>query len=122
MSSIFAEEKIKRFRSFQPARFRYLLRLTMEILPAWDGTVSRDVEVVLSDALLPESRRLKLKFINSSDVKIGSLWCLGGCVIEIRDISDRQLESTTYSVADVEEHDFSLNCQDFEFEVTNQPA
>jgi hypothetical protein len=118
MSSIAAGDKIKRFISVQPARFKYLVRLSVEKLPAWDGIVACGVEVVLTDDLTPESGRLKLKFMQSTDVKIGNLNVTFRCLIVIRDISDRQLERTTYHVVEEEAGAFSLNCQDFEFEVT----
>jgi hypothetical protein len=122
MNSSAAGEKIRNFLSLyhDGTRFRYLVRLGVEKRPAWDGTVSCDVDVELANELVPESGRLKLRFMNSTDVRVGNLnLTFVGWRIMIRDISDRQLEHTTYLVAEEEQKCLLLNCEDFEFEAAN---
>lgn len=116
MSSSLAGDKIARFLSLQPSRFKHLERLRAEKHLDEDGKVSCDVEVLLSNEFTTQSRRLRLKFIRSTDVKFGDFNVTFACMVVIRDISDRQLEDLTYRASEEEVGYFSLNCQDFEFE------
>jgi len=117
MSQTVAGDKINRFLSIRPVRFGYIARFVVEKLPKWDGMVSCIVEVTLNSKVDPDSPQLKLKFFHATEVKIDDLNATVHCVVAIRDISDRGLEDTTYRVVDEESRCFSLNCQDFEFEV-----
>jgi hypothetical protein len=117
MSIISNGAKLQSFLLLRPSRFKYLVRCVVEKLPQWYGTASCDVEVVLNDEFTPESSQLKLKFIHSTDVEIGNLNGTVRCVVVVRDISDRGLEGVTFRIIEEEAKCFSLNCQDFEFEV-----
>jgi hypothetical protein len=117
MSQTVARDKVNRFLSVRPVRFGYIVRFAIEKSFKWDSTASCIVEVTLSSKVEPDSPQLKLKFLRATEVKIGDLNATVGCVVAIQDISDRGLEGITYRVVDEEAQCFSLNCQDFEFEV-----
>jgi hypothetical protein len=118
MSQTVARGKIERFFSVRPLRFGYIVRFAVEKSFKWDNPAYCIVEVILNSKYEPDSPQLRLKFLHATEVKIGDLNATVGCVLAIQDISDRGLESTTYCVGDEEYRCFSLNCQDFEFEVS----
>ncbi len=122
MSSSHSGDKVRSFLSLYDngTKFPYLVRLGVEKRAAKDGTVMCDVAVELTNDLIPEGARLKLRFMNSTEVRIGDLnLTFVGWRVMIRDISDSQLEHTTYRVLEEEEKCLSLNCEDFAFEATN---
>jgi len=117
MSQTAIGDKVNRFLSVRPVRFGYIVRFAVEKSPKWDSSASCTIEATLNSKVEPDSPQLKLKFLHATEVKIGDLNASVGCVVVIQDISDRGLEDTTYRVVDEESRCFSLNCQDFEFEV-----
>jgi len=59
---------------------------------------------------------LLIKFINIKDLKIGDLNNVFNLLINIKDISDRQMERIKYKVTEDEYDSFSFYCEAFEKE------
>ncbi|WP_089409466.1 hypothetical protein [Granulicella rosea] len=108
--------KLEGFSSLPITRFCYLKNLVIE-KDFQPGRFTCDVELLLAEDTLPESPRLRLKFIKAADIRIGDLNALFALFMSIRDVADRQLEDITYRVVEEEHSSISLYCRDFEYEV-----
>ena len=117
MSQAFAGDKVSSFNSVLPGRFGYVVRFAIDRFPTWEDAPSCIVEVILASKFEPDSPQLKLRFFQATEMKIDDLNATWSCMVAIQDISDRGLENIRYRVVDAGNQHFSLNCQDFEFEV-----
>lgn len=117
MSSVNGRERIDSFLALQPSRFKYLTKLSVEKYSSRRGGMLPTVEIILNEEPTPEGHRMKMRFVNSTELKIGNLNSTEASVLAIRDILEWGLEDVRYRVVEEEATTFSLNCEEFEFEI-----
>ncbi len=77
-----------------------------------------DLTIILSDYPYYEGdERLELSFYNIQEFKLGNINNLFRMLIDIIDISDRQLEECKYIVEELEYNTFSFQCYDFNYKI-----
>ena len=106
---------IEKYYSLKPATYKTLESLTLRRV--YDQTVSArfDLSIRLVSSLEPASKCLYLEFEGVRELRIGSIDQIRvhHLMVDIRSISDDQLENLNYRVVENEENAFSFVCNRF---------
>jgi len=104
---------IEEFIAIRPALYCFLKELRFKRNISFHGCSGFDIEIVLSKAIDREVEDMKVRCTNASNIKIGDIESMFGILLDIEDISDRQLEKVSYRISDQEDNTFSFDCSDF---------
>jgi hypothetical protein len=110
---------IEEFISLKPAHYRFLKTINLTRTISKEGCGRFDVDIILSKVSENTVEDLRVRCINSFDIKIGDIESMFGFHIEIEDIRSRQLEGGKYRIVEQEENAFSFYCDEFFAELIN---
>jgi len=109
------QRKIDEYISLKPSRFGLPTQFEWCLVPL-DKGYSQHLTIHLS-GMGPGADELILNFKEVREVKF-SCHGLAAVLLEVRDISDRQLEQVAFEVKDTENAAISLLCSEFSFFVS----
>lgn len=104
---------IKEYLDINPHYYRFLKTINLSRKLSQAKSYGYNVELVLSKCSDDSDEDLRIQCVNASDIKIHDIDGMLGLLVDIKDISGRQLESCNYHITEQEEDAFSLNCEEF---------
>lgn len=104
---------IEEYLELKPRYYRFLKAINLSRKISQTKSYGYDVELVLSKCSGDSDEDLKIRCINASNIKIGDIEGMPGLLVNIEDVSGRQLESCNYRIVEQEEGAFSFNCEEF---------
>ncbi len=104
---------IEEFIALKPRYYRFLKAINFSRNISEDNCSLYEVELVLSKPVDGGFKGLRVRCMNASDIKIGNVEGMPGLLIDIEDVSNRQLEGVAYKVTELEESAFSFCCEEF---------
>ncbi|ALE39116.1 hypothetical protein KQY10_01545 [Leptospira interrogans] len=111
-------DKIEEFIKLKPESYTYLKSLNLNRnIEDSSSNMNYEVEMIFNKAIGHSSEKLKIKFTNVVNLKVGDLNDLFGFFLMITDIRDWQHEGVKYRVTEEEYSAFSFNCGEFYAEV-----
>ncbi len=110
---------IKKFVDINPRYYKFLKTINVTRNISQESCSLYDVELVLCKFDDDKIENLQLRCINAFDLKINDIEGMSGLLLNIEDISDRQIEGGIFLVNEIEEGTFSFYCEDFYVELLN---
>jgi hypothetical protein len=105
--------KVDAYYALKPAKYGLLKEFNIsQCVDSGEWTGLR-LTVVLYSPRETDKRLLRLDFSGVKTLKLGEIYLLLWYVVDIRSISEHQLEDLNYSVAEDEHSLFSFVCADF---------
>ncbi len=104
---------IEKFAVLKPRYYRFLKTININREISNDECSKYDVELVLSKCTNEYDKDLRVRCINAFDIKIGCIEGMLGLLIDIENVSSKQLEGGGYRVVEQEENAFSFYCEEF---------
>ena len=111
---------IEGYLELKPRHYRFLKALRLNRKISQIKSYGYDVELVLSKCSGEADEDLLIRCANASDIKIGNVEGMPGLLVNIEDVSLRQLEGCNYRIVEQEEDAFSFNCEEFFVELIKQ--
>jgi hypothetical protein len=108
---------IDAYISLKPRNYRFLKAINISRSISRDRCFRYDLELILSKCSADNDDDLRLLCIGAFDINLGNIDGMLGLLVDIEDISDRQLEGGRYQITEQEEGafffiamNFLLNC------------
>lgn len=108
---------VNKYIALQPRYYRFLKALIINRKIDTDEYTKYDIELILCKSSSNENEYIKIRCINSFDIKVGNIEGMLGLLVDIEDIKHRQLEGARYKIVEQEEGAFSFYCEDFFAEI-----
>lgn len=116
-------EKIAAYETIGGPGFGFIRRFCVESGETEDGGIASRLHLCLARDADPAAEYLELVFEDVQQLHCGDLICGFGALVEIMDVSDRQLEGIAFRVWDEEHQMFSFWCSDLHIAApTTSPA
>lgn len=104
---------IEEYLQLVPRNYRFLKSIRLYRNISQNQSYGYDVELLLSKGSDGDDVDLSIRCTNATDIKIGDVEGMPGLLVNIQDLSGRQLEHCNYRVVEEEEAVFSFNCEEF---------
>ncbi|MCP4344038.1 MAG: hypothetical protein GY795_00750 [Desulfobacterales bacterium] len=112
----YKDEAIKNYYTLKPAQFGYLESFSLFRKVEHDRCSPYYMELVLLSFRF-NVEQLCLSFSGVQDIKIGDIGGLMSLQIDIRSVSEQQMENLNFKVVESEYETFSFLCTDFKAEI-----
>jgi len=108
---------VEEFIALKPRYYKFLKAFKLTRNVSQDECSKYELEFVLSKISNDAIEDLQIRCINVFDINIKCIEGMFGLMVNIENISSRQLEGGTYRVSEEEEGAFSFYCEEFFAEI-----
>ena len=104
---------IQEYLALKPSDYRFLKSLSFTRKISREKYSRFNVDIVLSRDSGENEESLRIQCVNAFGIKVGDLEGMFGLLVEIEDVTAKQLEGGNYCVFEQEERSFSFYCENF---------
>lgn len=104
---------IEDFLTLKPRHYGFLKEICLTRSISDKKSSKYNLELILSKISGGVTEDLRIQCLNVFNINIGCIEGMFGLMINIEDISDRQIEGAVYSIVDEEEGALSFYCEEF---------